>query len=468
MEREVLPQRARVLVVDDEPEVLAAVSRTLERGGFDVRKYPSASLALSAFEADPDIDVVLTNLHLPEMSGMAVLSRVKEALPELQVVVMTGQGTISAAVQAMRSGAFDFVTKPAPSPEELRVIIQRAVDHTRLLRRNRYLERQLDIAQRFENVVAMSPAMRETMHMVDSVARTDSTVLIRGESGTGKEVIARAIHERSNRASRSFIGVNCGALTESVLESELFGHARGAFTGAVAARRGLFEQASGGTIFLDEIGEVSPAMQVRLLRVLEEGEIRPVGESQVRPVDARVLAATHQDLERAMREGRFRQDLFYRINVIAIPVAPLRQRREDLLPLAHHFLRKHARKAGKEVTGIAPAVAETIERYSWPGNARELSNAIERAVVLARSEILEADLLPPEVRSPVAPPSPRRPEATLVPFATARTHFEESYLTHLMTQANGNTSVAAELSGVDRSNLRRMLKRYGIAPDDFR
>jgi DNA-binding NtrC family response regulator len=463
--------RGRVFVVDDEPDVLDAVTRILRRGGFQAQTFSSVARALTAVEGTDEVDVVLTDLHLPGMTGLDLLTSVKGTRPGLSVVVMTGKATISAAVEAMRKGAFDFVTKPVPSPDELCATVQRAVDHTRLIARNAFLERQVELSRRLEGVVAASPSMRETMQFVESVAATDSTVLIRGESGTGKEVIARAVHEMSSRKHRPFVGVNCGALTEALLESELFGHVRGAFTGAVAARRGLFEQANGGTIFLDEIGELSPTMQVKLLRVLEEREVRPVGDSQARPIDVRVLAATHRDLEGAIRSGSFRQDLFYSINVLAVPVAPLRERHEDILPLAHHFIRTHAERAGKVVTGMTPEVAERLERYSWPGNVRELSNCAERAVVLARDEILGVDALPLEVRDASSAsgihlwaPSPSKVES----FSAARSSFETNYLTALLGQAQGNLSVAAEVSGIDRSNLRRMLKRCGISADDFR
>jgi DNA-binding NtrC family response regulator len=464
--------RGSVLVVDDDQELLKAVGRLLERGGFVAECVLDVKSAEAALRSDRAFDAILTDLYLDHESGLDVMALGHECRPHLQVVVMTGHGTIAGAVEAMRMGAFDFVTKPVPSVEELRAIVQRAVEHSRLLERNRYLESRLDIADRFAGIVAQSRAMRETLQLVDSVAATASTVLIRGESGTGKEVVAKAIHERSTRANKAFIGVNCGALTESVLESELFGHVRGAFTGAVQNRRGLFEQASGGTIFLDEIGELSPQMQVRLLRVLEEGEIRPVGESESRKVDVRVLAATHQDLEHLIENGGFRTDLYYRLNVIAVFVAPLRERQEDIMPLAHHFVLKHAGRINKAVDGIDVPAVDALERYDWPGNVRELSNAIERAVALLRGSTIDLGVLPPEVRAAGELGGHRKKPShalePIQPWADARERFELDYFSRVLAEAKGNLSLAAEVSGTDRSNLKRMLKRHGLSADDYR
>jgi len=316
--------RGRVLVVEDEPAMLRTITRGLERAGFDVVAFESAFPAIDAIKQGMSPDVVLTDLHLPDVAGTEVLSAARAADADAVVIVMTALVSVTSAVAAMRLGAYDFLTKPFEHVDFVVKAIERALEKRRLLERNRFLERRVEAAGRFEGIVGGSKAMRGVYALIESVASVDSTVLVTGESGTGKELVVRAIHDRSARRSRPFVAINCGALAESILESELFGHVKGAFTGALSSRRGLFEEASGGSIFLDEVGELPPAMQVKLLRVLQEHEVKPVGSNDSRRIDTRVLAATHRDLGAAVTAGTFRQDLFYRLNVISIAIAPLR------------------------------------------------------------------------------------------------------------------------------------------------
>jgi two-component system response regulator HydG len=456
--------RGRVLVVDDEPEVLGVVARKLERSGFEVTGFDSSPVLLETLQAlAGDVDVVLADLHMPDIDGLALLRAVHEEWPNIAFVMMTGQGTIGSAVEAMRLRAFDYLVKPFDPLETVVAAVDRAVAHKRLVDRNQFLERQLELTAQFEGVVGTSKPLADVFAMVESVAPTDVTVLVTGESGTGKELVARAIHKRSARSTRPFIAINCAALAESVLESELFGHVRGAFTGAVASRRGLFEEASGGTLFLDEVGELAQATQVRLLRVLQEGEIRPLGANEPRRVNVRIIAATHRDLAAAVAQGVFRQDLFYRLNVVSLHLPPLRERRQDLPALVHHFLKKSAARFDRAVSKIDPEALERILGHAWPGNVRELENALERAVVLARSDTITADLLPAELRPALPQATASVASASIRPLADARAHFERQYLEQVVRRADGNTAEAARIAGVDRSNFRRLLKRYGLA-----
>jgi DNA-binding NtrC family response regulator len=464
--------RGRVLVVDDEPDVLEVISRKLSRSGFDVERFGDPQLLIDALEAEKErgtveaADVVLADLHLPGMSGLDLLRYVNERFGNVAFIVMTGRASINSAVEAMKLHAYDYLVKPFEPLETVVAAVERAVAHKRLVDRNLFLERQLELTSQFEGIVGTSKRIAEVFAMVESVAPTDVTVLVAGESGTGKELVARAIHARSSRALRPFIAINCAALTESLLESELFGHVKGAFTGALSTRRGLFEEASGGTLFLDEVGELSAATQVRLLRVLQEGEIRPVGSNDSRHVDVRIIAATHRDLAARVQTGEFRQDLFYRLNVVNLALPALRERIEDLPALAHHFVKKAAARFDKSVTKIDADALERLCAYSWPGNVRELENAVERAVVLARGDSITADLLPVELRGPSisrsSAPSPQ------LAFAEAREAFERRYLEDVLRRAQGNTAEAARLSGLDRSNFRRLLKRHGISAANLR
>src|SRR6516165_1406081 len=366
-------RRARVLVVDDEPSLLRALE---------------SPIAATQQLAQEDFDVALLDIKMPDLSGLELLAAVKHRRPEVEVIMMTGHATVETALAAVKAGAYDYLTKPFEDVELVARAVGKAAERKMLFDRNRELERKLSEREPGpgEGLVGSSPGIREVTRMIEAVAYSAATVLVTGESGTGKELVARALHARSPRRAQPFVALNCGALTETLLESELFGHVKGAFTGAQRDQRGLFDAADGGTIFLDEIGDIPLATQVRLLRVLQEGEIKRVGSADAVKVDVRVIAATHRDLPKLVKAGKFREDLFYRLNVINIPLPPLRERVEDVPLLAHHFLRRYAERLSKRVRSVSPEAIELLSGYRWPGNVRELENAIERAVVLCRGD----------------------------------------------------------------------------------
>ncbi len=447
-----------IVVVDDEPQLIVSLSRMLRSRGYLVTGFVSPAHALEHLMKSAT-DVLLTDLHMPNMSGLQLMKAARDRWPHLPVLIMTGRATVSSAVDAMRQGAYDYLIKPFDPPDAPAAAVQRAVEHSRLIERNRMLQEQVDLSVRFGDIVGSSAPMRRLFETIAIVAPADSCTLVVGESGTGKELVARAIHRQSRRSNKAFVAINCGALTETVLESELFGHTRGAFTGAVSARRGLFEEASGGTLLLDEVGELSPATQVRLLRVLQEREVRPLGSNEPRPVDVRIIAATHRELSTLVSEGSFRQDLYYRLDVVSIRLPPLRERIEDVPLLAQHFLRKHAARLSLDAQGIAPATIEKLCAYDWPGNIRELENVIERALVLGRGNRIGLASLPAQLRSHSQASSR---SAELSSWAEARAAFELDYLQRAVSQAGGNVSRAAKVAGLDRSNFRRLLKRRGL------
>jgi two-component system response regulator HydG len=456
-------------VVDDEPLVLRAVGQILRRAGYAYRLAESGAAAQAAL-ASPDEatpDVILTDLHLTDVTGIEILTAAQAASPSAITIVMTGRATVSSAVDAMRRGAFDYLAKPFEDNGILLSAIERAMNHKRLLDRNRFLEERIGEIERTGDLVGTSAAMRKVASLVATVGPTEASVLVHGESGTGKELVVRALHRSSKRRDKPLFAINCGALAESVLESELFGHVKGAFTGATAARKGLFEAAAGSTVFLDEIGETPPSVQVRLLRVLQEREVKPLGANEVRAVDVRVVAATNRDLAAEVTAGRFRQDLFYRLNVVSIDVPPLRARLEDVPLLAMHFLRKHASRHGRRAVRLEPAALELLMSSDWPGNVRELENAIERAVVMSSGDVLaRADLagtVTSTGSSGVVTRTSRRP--VLLPLASAKQDFERDYLQRLMAQTQGSLPDAARLAGLDRSNLRRLLRRFDLLED---
>jgi two-component system response regulator HydG len=449
-----------ILVVEDDEQALRGLRGLLAAHGFKPICTSSGVEAMSLLEQHAgEIDCVLTDLYMPDVSGMDLLMHIRHSQLSVPVVVVTGHADVPSAVTAIREGAFDFQIKPLTT-ETLMLALGRAVEHHRLRTRNRFLEQRLEAAQLFGGIVGNSPPMRHVFEMIVSVATTDATVLVTGESGTGKELVARSLHEHSPRSTRPFVAINCGALTETLLESELFGHERGAFTGADARRRGLFEAANGGSLFLDEVGELTPSTQVRLLRVLQERHVRPVGSNHAKPVDVRVIAATNRDLTEEVRQRRFREDLFYRLNVVTIDLPPLRSRGEDLLLLAHHLLRKHGTRLGKEGLRFGSDAVEALSSYAFPGNIRELENAVERAVIMTNDDTVRAEAFPVQLRR--ASSRPRLRAVTDLSFPEARARFERTYLEQVLQDSAGNLSLAARRAGMDRSNFRRLLDRHGV------
>src|SRR5215217_2647928 len=387
-------KNAKILVVDDDTVVLKAVSQILSREGYQVVSIDDAVEGLTAAK-DPSVDVAILDIKMPNLSGMDLLRAIKASRPEVEVIMMTAFATVETAVEAVKAGAYDYLTKPFENIDEVSLTVAKAAERKALKDRTRALEEALTVRSQFEDLIGQSPQMRSVFKLVETVSHSTATVLIQGESGTGKELVARAIHFRSPRKDKPFVAVNCSALTDTLLESELFGHTKGSFTGATGNKKGLFEAADGGTIFLDEIGDVPAATQVRLLRVLQEGEVKRVGANESIKVDVRVIAATNVDLARAKEQGRFREDLFYRLNVIAVQLPPLRDRPEDVPLLAQHFLRMYADKLKKKLTGFTPRAMEALTCNRWVGNVRELENVVERASVLTSHEVVDVDDLPP-------------------------------------------------------------------------
>ncbi|MCP4679281.1 MAG: sigma-54-dependent Fis family transcriptional regulator [Deltaproteobacteria bacterium] len=455
---------AHVLVVDDEPESLRAVARILKARGFEVDIAGNGVEALDRLE-NGAVDVMLIDLVMPGMSGLEVLKKAKMASDRLEVVMMTAFADVDTAVAAVKAGAYDFLTKPFPSSDTVALAVAKAAERGRLLDKTRRLEEELEVRERYGNIIGSSGPMLEVYRMIDSVSHSTSTVLLQGESGTGKELVARAIHSRGQRSNKSFVPVNCSAIPENLVESELFGHVRGAFTGAVSTRMGLFEAADGGTILLDEVGELPPQVQVKLLRTLQEGEVKRVGASESSKVDVRVVAATNVDLHKAMLDGTFREDLYYRLNVITVQIPPLRERIEDIPLLAYHFLRKYALRSGRDIRRISLEAMRSLRSYGWPGNVRELENAVERSVVMARGDVIMPGDLPQAVVSTSDSTISRNVLLDLA-FSEAKKRvvegFEKEYVQEVLRRAGGNVSEAARQASLDRSNFRRIVKKYNI------
>jgi len=455
---------ARILIVDDESSMLDFLELLFQEEGYAVETASSAAAARERLGGD--YDLVLCDILMPDGNGLDLLREIKATNERPAVIMMTAYTSTRSAIEAMKAGAYDYVSKPF-DVEELKVVCQRALEQSELKDENVYLRRELEQRYTFGNIIGRSPKMQAVFQLVDRVARTSSTVQIHGESGTGKELIARAIHFAGPRSAKRFLSINCGAMPENLLESELFGHVRGAFTGAVKDKRGLFQEAHGGTLFLDEIGEMTPTMQVKLLRALQEKVVRKVGGTGEEPVDARIIAATNRDLAAMVEQGGFREDLYYRINVIPVHLPPLRERREDVPLLAEFFLDKYSAEMGLEAQGISLDAMRLLEEYDWPGNVRELENVVERALALSTGGVLSTEDLPEHLRRG------RRGgpgEVELPPEGLDLEGYLEGVRASLMGQAlekcEGVQTRAAELLGMSFRSFRYYAKKVGLTGDE--
>ncbi len=452
----------RILIVDDDRSMCELMEADLRRRGFDVSWLTSAPEAFTALK-DESFDVVLSDLNMPGMNGVELCERVAANRPDIPVVVITAFGSLETAVAALRAGAYDFVTKRIEM-DLLAITLQRAVDHRSLQEKVKILSDTVEQSLRFDELLGASEEMQKIYDQISRVADSEASVLVSGESGTGKELVARALHKHSRRHDHPFVPINCAALPETLLESELFGHVKGAFTDARSERQGLFLQADGGTLFLDEIGAFPLPLQPKLLRALEERQVRPIGADQEIAFNTRVIAGTNRDLESAVEEGRFRQDLFFRINVIPIELPPLRARGTDILLLAQHFVQHFSHRAQKNIQGISDVVAEKLLAYSWPGNVRELRNAMERAVALTQYEKIAVEDLPEKIRDYLSSDlvmGGSNP-TELIPLED----FERRYILHVLQSVGGNRTLAARTLGLDRKTLYRKLQQYGPTPAD--
>jgi DNA-binding NtrC family response regulator len=461
--------RARVLVVDDKENILKLFQLVLAGVEFEVKTADDGTRALGLLSAG-EFDVVVTDIRMPGADGMTVLREAKRLQPDVEVVLMTAYGSVASAVEAMKAGAYDYLTKPF-DPDEARLVVERAVERKRLREQARDLSVALEGAYRVDNLVGKSAAMQKVFGLVRRAADNDATVLVTGESGTGKELVARAVHFTGRRKAGRFVPVHCGAIPDTLLESELFGHMKGSFTGAHADKRGLFEEADGGTIFLDEVGELPLALQAKLTRVLQERAVRRVGGAEERKVDARVIAATNADLRAMVSGGKLREDLFFRLNVFPIPIPPLRERREDIPMLAALFLERHGAGRPGPPPSFTPEALGALVRHEWQGNVRELENAIERALAVSDGPRIDLEALPPEVAGDRRSPAIGDAAATLSYHEVvelARDRATREYLVALMRELGGNVTRAAERAGMERESLHRLLKRHGIHSDDFK
>ena len=445
--------KARIFIVDDEPIVRESLGGWFANGGYSVETAESGKQALDKL-GTTEADIFLLDVKMPGMDGIELQKRIREARPDASIIVMTAYASVDTAVAAMKQGAWDYIIKPF-DPDELEHLVRNALEHRRLLAENQDLKARIDDLSPFADIIGESPAMRRVLEQVTIVARAGTNVLIRGESGTGKELVARALHAGSERRFLPIVVVNCGALSEGLIESELFGHEKGAFTGAQYRRKGKLEMADGGTLFLDEIGDIGLKTQVDLLRVLEEKKIVRVGGNVEIPVDFRLVAATNRNLEAMVAEGKFREDLYYRLNVFSIAIPPLRERREDIGPLAKHFLARFARGMNKPVAGISPEAMDLLTSYDWPGNVRELQNALERAVLVCHGKVLPGDL----------PLHVNGSKAGAAPTGKSLADVERVHVRRVLEDAGWNITRAARLLEIDRVTLYNKIKKYGFEKD---
>ena len=449
----------RILVVDDDEIILTSLSEFLRLEGYGVetaRSFQEASAHLAA----GTFQVAIADVSMPEVDGFELLKMTRNRYPDMAVIMITGYGTIESAVEAIKRGAFDYLTKPIID-DEIKLVIERALKQQMLMEENRSLRSQLAERYGLGNVIGHDDKMLRVFDTVEAVADTPTTVLITGESGTGKSMIARAIHQRSNRHQNPFVEVACGALPETLLESELFGHVRGAFTGAVSDKPGKFKQAEGGTVFLDEISTATPALQVKLLRVLQDFEFEPVGGARTQRVDVRCILATNENLDEAVRRGDFRQDLYYRVNVVTIHLSPLRERIGDIPLLAQHFLDNHCRRAGRTILGFQDDAMRLLQGYAWPGNVRQLENVIERAVILTKNATIAVEDLPDNVRS-LADGQGGDGDGRILPLKTALERPEREIILRALRTFGGSRHATADALGINRTTLYKKMKRYSI------
>lgn len=452
--------KLKAIVVDDEASILIAVQDILETEGIEAYTTTSSMDAIEQVKKN-NFDLMISDLKMPEMDGLELYEHVKEIAPDIIFIIITAYASVQSAVDAVKRGIYDYIPKPF-TPDEVRLPIRRALERRNLEKENIALRTQIETRYSFQNIIGNSPEMHEVFRVMRHASSSESNVLITGESGTGKELVARAIHSNSVRARRKFVTVNCGAIPEGLLESELFGHIKGAFTGAVSDKKGLVEEADRGTLFLDEIGELAPTLQVKLLRVLQDGEFLKVGDTMPRTVDVRLIAATNMNLGKAIAEKNFREDLYYRLNVIPIELPPLRNRTEDIPLLINHFIEKHKGKAvDKNVTGIAKDAVQALLNYHFPGNVRELENAIEYAMAFTSSQILQVDDLPKYI-SEGKRLSGEAQTIPIMPLREAKSQFEKSLITAALIEAEGNISEAARSLNIHRQNLQQKIKLLGI------
>ena len=454
---------ARVLIVDDEKSMRDLLTITLEKAGYDVTAAEGGEAAIEAIRKD-SFDTIITDLRMPRVDGMQVLRAARDLSPETAVIVVTAVASTETAVEAMKLGAYDYITKPFKL-DEVDLVIKNGLERKRLRHENLYLRRQLETQHRFENIIGKSARIQEVFDTIRKIADSPATAMVSGESGTGKELVARAIHFNSLRRDKPFVSVNCGAIPEGLMESELFGHVKGSFTGAVAIKIGLFAAAEGGTLFLDEITEIPPLLQVKLVRAIQLREVRRVGDTKDIKTDVRLIAASNRDLETAVRDGVMREDLFYRLNVIPIHLPPLRERREDIAFLVAHFIQKFSKELGRDVRGVTPQAMAVLERYHWPGNIRELENAIERAIVLGTGEMLGLESLPESVRR--ERPA-REPEVLDLPeegvdLEATLDDLERRYLQMALERTRGVQTKAAELLRMTFRQFRYKLQKHSPA-----
>jgi len=448
----------KILIVDDEEGMRRLLARLLFKAGYETATAANGAEALALIESD-HFDLVVTDIQMPEMDGLQLLQEIRSFDPELPIIVITAYGTVENAVAALRAGASDYITKPFEN-DDILLTLERVFEHSRLRDENRYLHEQIEQRYSFAGITGRSAAMQAVLEMAASVASANANVLITGESGTGKELIARSIHAGSPRRDKPFIVLNCAALPENLLESELFGHEKGAFTGAMAARKGRFELAHEGTLFIDEVGEMTLPAQVKLLRVLQEHEFERVGSTRTIRCDVRLVAATNKNLLDAVREGTFREDLYYRLDVVNIHLPPLRERREDIEPLARHFLGRYAAETGKRVDDLSPRAMSCLLAYDWPGNVRELQNAIERAVVLSRTATLTPHDFPQSIQgeADICVSLPQQ-DGNLTEILE---DFERQLIVQTLRRHGGSQTKAADVLGIKRTTLRYKMQKYGL------